>query len=421
MVTRVSRLRLVFMFALLCLSPLRTDAQTSPAPEASAPAQEPPPHDHAAMLAAQAGRWQLMWDGNLFATFNYQGGLRGGENEVRAQNWLMVMGSRPLGRGTLALSGMASLEPVTVGGAGYAHLFQLGETYRGLPVTDRQHPHDLFMQLDAAWRVPIGKTEFSISGGPVGAPAFGPTAFMHRLSAAENPSAPLTHHTFDSTHIAMGTMTAGVTRGAFTIEASAFHGREPDEHRYDLDTGALDSRSGRVTWRPGRGFQLQISRSFLYQPEALEPGNQNRTNASMSWLHARSNREFTAITIMAGRVTRTYTWSGALLAEGIHWIGKQAIYGRYEGLAVESEHLMFPTLVHPPHPGEFVDNLHAVTVGGVRRIAAARGIDLAVGGDATFYRVPARLQPTHGERPASAHIFLRIRPLRDAAPAEHHH
>jgi hypothetical protein len=396
--------------ACLCLPAIPAGAQ-----------QEQPPHDHAAMLAAQAKRWQMKWDGNLFATFNEQGGLRGGDREVRSQNWLMVMGSRRFGPGTLALSGMASLEPVTVGGGGYAHIFQLGETYRGLPVTDRQHPHDLLMQLDAAWKVPVGRSELSISGGPVGAPAFGPTAFMHRLSASENPVAPLTHHTFDSTHIAMGTITAGVSRGPFTIEASAFHGREPDEHRYNLDTGALDSRSGRVTWRPGRGFQFQLSRGFLYQPEVLEPGNQNRTNASMSWLHTRASREFTAITIMAGRVTRTYTWSGALLAEGIHWIGNQAVYARYEGLAIESEHLMFPLLVHPPHPGEFVDNLHAVTLGGVRRIAAARGIDLAVGADATFYRVPARLQATHGERPASAHIFLRIRPLRDTAPAEHHH
>ena len=412
--------RLGFVAAgLLVLSVVSVSAQAPADPESTAQ-EPPPPHDHAAMLAAAAKRWQVMWDGALFTTFNYQGGTRG-DNEVRAQNWLMVMGSRQLGPGTLALSGMASLEPVTIGGAGYSHLFQLGETYRGLPVTDRQHPHDLFMQLDAAWRLPVGTTLLSISGGPVGAPAFGPTAFMHRLSASENPNAPLTHHTFDSTHIAMGTVTAGLRRGAFTVEASAFRGREPDEHRYNLDTGALDSRAGRVTWRPGGGLEFQVSRGFLHQPEVLEPGNQNRTNASMSWLHTRPNRAFTAVTVMTGRVTRTYSWSGALLAEGIHWMGNQAVYGRYEGLAIESEHLMFPTQVHPPHPGEFIDTLHAMTVGGVRRIAARRGFDVALGADATFYRVPARLHATHGERPASAHIFLRIRPLRDAAPVEHHH
>ena len=372
------------------------------------------------MLAAAAKRWQWMWDGNAFLTFNAQGGSRG-ERDVRAQNRLMGMGSRQLGPGTFTLSAMASLEPVTVGAAGYAHIFQLGEAYQNLPVTDRQHPHDLFMQLDAGWRVPIGKTQLSVSGGPVGAPAFGPTAFMHRLSAYENPVAPLTHHTFDSTHIAMGTVTAGIQRGAFTLEASAFHGREPDEHRYDLDTGALDSRSGRLTWRPGLGLEFQVSGGYLHQPEVLEPGNQKRTNGSVSWVRTRNDRGVTAVTIMAGRVTRTYTWSGALLAEGVHWMGNQAVYGRYEGLAIETEHLLFPQLVHPPHPGEFIDTLHAITVGGVRRIAASRWIDLAVGGDATFYRVPARLKPTHGERPASAHVFVRIRPLRAGGPVAHHH
>jgi hypothetical protein len=372
------------------------------------------------MLAGANKRWQFMWHGVLFSTFNYQGGSRG-EHDFRAQNWLMAMGSRQLGRGTFNVSGMASLEPATIGAEGYSHIFQLGEAYRNLPVTDRQHPHDLFMQLEAGWRVPVGKTELLIEGGPVGAPAFGPVAFMHRLSASENPVAPLTHHTFDSTHIAMGTATAGVRRGPFMFEASVFRGREPDEHRWDLDLGALDSRSARLTWRPGRGLEFQVSRAFLHQPEILEPGNQKRMNASGSWVHTRTNGGFTAITVMAGRVSRTYTWTSALLAEGVHWIGKQAIYGRYEGTGLETEHLLFPRFVHPPHAGEFVDPLHAFTAGGVRRLIASHGIDWAVGGDATFYRVPTRLQPTHGERPTSAHIFLRVRPLRTAPLTEHHH
>ena len=411
-------LRLGFAIALLLVSVVPTAAQA--APEAEPQAQEPPPHDHAAMLAAAAKRWQWMWDGVLFTTLNYQGGRRG-DNEVRAQNWLMLMGSRQLGRGTLALNAMASLEPITVGAAGYSHLFQLGETYNNLPVADRQHPHDLFMQLEAEWRVPIGKTQFSISGGPVGAPAFGPTAFPHRLSASENPSAPLTHHTFDSTHVAMGTVTVGVTRGPFTLEGSAFRGREPDEHRYNIETGALDSRAARLTWRPGGGFEFQVSRGFLRQPELLEPGNHKRSNASMSWTRTRANRAFTAVTLMAGRVSRTYSWTGGVLAEGIHWMGNQAIYGRYEAAGLETEHLLFPQFVHPPHPGEFIDSLHAVTVGTVRRIYASKGFDVGLGGDATFYRVPPRLHATHGERPVSAHVFLRIRPLRTDAPVEHHH
>ena len=141
----------------------------------------------------------------------------------------------------------------------------------------------------------------------------------------------------------------------------------------------------------------------------------------MSWLHTRPNRAFTAVTVMAGRVTRTYTWSGAMLAEGIHWMGNQAVYGRYEGLAIESEHLMFPTLVHPPHPGEFVDTLHAMTFGGVRRIAAVTD---------SMWRSAAMQRSTgsgaaasHARRAAgvSAHLSAHPAVSCDAAPVAQHH
>jgi hypothetical protein len=403
--------------ALLGFSAVPASAQTDG--NADLAVQAPPPHDHAAATAPPGRRWEFAWDGVLFTTFNHQGGRRGAR-DVRAQNWLMLMASRPLGPGSVSLRGMVSAEPLTVGAAGYAHLFQLGETYRALPVTDRQHPHDLLMQLEARWTVLLGQAELSLSGGPVGSPAFGPVAFPHRLSASENPAAPLTHHTFDSTHIAMGTVTGGVRWGSVMLEGSLFRGLEPDEHRYDLESGALDSRAGRLTWRPGRGFEFQLSRAHVHQPERLEPGNQKRTNGSISWAHRRPDGSLTAISLMAGRVSRTYTWTGAVVAEGVHWIGKQAVYGRFEGTGIETEHLLFPTFVHPPHPGEFVDSLHALTMGGVRRIMSSGGIDAVVGGDVTLYRVPARLRPTHGERPTSLHVFVRIRPLR-AAATQHQH
>jgi hypothetical protein len=53
----------------------------------------------------------------------------------------------------------------------------------------------------------------------------------------------------DSTHITHGVITAGVTRSAWTIDASVFRGREPDEDRVRLDMGPLDSVSARVGWR----------------------------------------------------------------------------------------------------------------------------------------------------------------------------
>ena len=112
---------------------------------------------------------------------------------------------------------------------------------------------------------------------------------MTAPSSSENPTAPLSHHIFDSTHVAEGVITAGVDRGPIDLEASLFRGREPDEHRDDLEFGALDSWSVRVSARPTNRWLLQASHGLLHEPEQLEPGNQRRTNASASWLTERAS------------------------------------------------------------------------------------------------------------------------------------
>ena len=151
---------------------------------------------------------------------------------------------------------MLSAEPLTLGRDGYREIFQAGEALDDIAVIDRQHPHDFLMQAAAVWRVPLARGyALTVAGAPVGEPALGPVAFMHRASAAENPTAPLAHHTMDSTHIAMGVVTAGVDRGPWQVETSIFRGREPDDDRWDLmDPGALDSWSVRGWYRrAGRG------------------------------------------------------------------------------------------------------------------------------------------------------------------------
>ena len=189
------------------------------------------------MNMAMPSGWQFMQDGVVFAEFNHQGGPRGG-NEFGAPNWWMGMASRETSRGRLTLTSMFSLDPATVGKAGYREIFQAGEALNGRPLIDRQHPHNLFMQLAAIWRVPINtSTGLTLAGAPVGEPALGPVAFMHRASAADNPTAPLSHHTFDSQHISFGVVTAAVDHGPFVIEGSVFNGREPDENRWDIDFG----------------------------------------------------------------------------------------------------------------------------------------------------------------------------------------
>ena len=367
-------------------------------------------HEHPAPAPSPSG-WHFMQDGVVFVTFNHQGGPLG-ETQLTSQNWWMGMGSRNVGPGRLTLASMFSLEPITE--RGYSHLFQVGETWEGRPIVDRQHPHDFLMQLSAVWKVPIGdRTSVVLAGAPVGEPALGPVAFMHRRSAAENPSAPIGHHTFDATHIAMGVITGGFERGPWFVEASAFHGREPDENRWDLaDLGPLDSWAARIWFRPDEHWTFQLSRGWLNEPEALEPGDVTRTTASASW-ESGSTTGFTAVTGLYGRNDTLGNAFNSVLLERTHKRGLYAGYTRFEATQVETDLLRFG--VHPlPHVDEELhtvprDVVMALTLGVTRDLWRWGGFDFAAGGDVTFYGVPDSLVPTHSSSPVSFHLFLRTR------------
>jgi len=366
------------------------------------------PHDHSSEAAATPGAWTLHLDGALFGTLNRQGGPRG-ETEFVSQNWVMAMGTRRLGPGSFTIGAMLSAEPMTTGRSGYSEIFQVGEAFGGLQLTDRQHPHDFAMQLAAAWRVPIGQqTGLTVAGGPRGEAALGPVAFMHRPSSSANPSAPLSHHVFDSTHISNGVVLLGLDRGPWALEGSWFRGREPDEYRYGLETGGLDSWSVRL-WFRRAGWSIQGSHGFLHEPEQLEPGDQRRTNASVSWLRERGNG-FTALTAAAGRNQRQFSTVRAVLAEFTHQVGRTSLFSRFEDLTVETEILLFPEVVHRPHPGELVDPVRQLTVGGLRQVWDFYGFTVGLGGDVVVSGVPPLLQFTHGSHPVSYHLFVRLLP-----------
>ena len=358
--------------------------------------------------------WHVMQDAVAWLTSNDQGGPRGGR-DIGSQNWWMGMASRPAAGGTLQVTLMLSLDPLTLGADGYREIFQVGETLNGRPLIDRQHPHDLVMQAAVAWRTPIGRGyALTLAGAPVGEPALGPVAFMHRASAFENPTAPLGHHTSDSTHIAMGVLTAGIDRGPFQVEGSIFQGREPDEQRWDvIDPGPLDSWSLRGWYRPSPAWAFQLSHGDLTTPEGLEEGDVRRTTASASWRRTHAWGD-TATTLAYGRNDRVRHDANAWLLESTHRFGRTAAYGRYEALQVETDVLRFGLHGagghHAEEEGGGEPFLHALTVGGARTLSRWRGWDLAAGGDLTFYAVPRVLRATHGARPRSAHLFVRVRP-----------
>jgi hypothetical protein len=353
--------------------------------------------------------WQIMQDGVAFAVFNDQGGPRGGNGFV-VPDWWMGMATRKVGSSRLTLNAMFSLDPALVGRDGYRELFQVGEALNGVPLVDRQHPHDFFMQLAAVWRAPITReTGFTVAGGPAGEPALGPVAFMHRASAAEDPFAPLSHHTFDSTHVSYGVVTAAVDHGPFVLEGSVFNGHEPDDNRWDFDFARMNSVSGRLWYRPTDEWEFQVSTGHLTQPEQLEPGNVERTTASAGWF-ARNGHDFKAVTLGYGVNATDDGNRKAMFAEGTRHVGDNSAFFRLEVLQVETDLLI--TDMVPATPAEAAQKnwVGTLTLGAVHDVVDWLGFEGGIGAAATFYAVPDALQPTHGDHPVSFQIYFRVRP-----------
>jgi hypothetical protein len=208
-----------------------------------------------------------MFHGFFNLVYQDESGVRG-ESETFSTNMAMFHAERPLGKGRFGFRMMASLEP-TLGARGYPLLLQTGESADGRnPLFDRQHPHDLFMEIAARY----GRGGFFVYFAPVGEPALGPPAFMHRLSAYDNPIAPLTHHWLDGTHISHGVLTLGwESRGKWKLDGSIFNGREPDADRWDLDGFDLDSFAARLTYNPTARWSTQMSAAWVREPDRLHP------------------------------------------------------------------------------------------------------------------------------------------------------
>jgi hypothetical protein len=362
-----------------------------------------------------AGDWLLMFHFNLTAGLNRQGGPRG-VTKFDSQKWFMPMAYHKAGRGTLQLRGMFSAEAFTFPPGGSPLLCQTGETYKGQPLIDKQHPHDLFMELSAQYTHPLGEhgTWFTYFGYP-GEPALGPIAFMHRMSASENPSATLAHHLQDSTHISFGVFTTGFTYRRFKLEGSIFNGREPDENRYDFDSHKWNSRSARLSFMPNRNWAMQVSYGFLRSPEAQEPdADIRRATASVQY-----NKKFDG-----GNWASAFVWgrnhvsergetrnlNGYTFESTVNFLDRNYLYTRLE--LVDKDELVRASAsallgITEDHPSF---RIGAYTFGDARDLWNTDKLSFAVGSDVTFYSKPAILDTIYGNNPVSWKLFFRIRP-----------
>jgi hypothetical protein len=375
--------------------------------EASGTAWQPLDTPHRAAHLA-LGPAVLMVHGNLVLAFTDQGGPRGA-SEAFAESWLMAMARIPAGAGALSLRAMASLDPLTMKREGYPELLQSGEAARGAPLHDRQHPHDLWMELAAIGRAPLGSAAaVELYAALVGEPALGPVAFPHRASALHDPVAPLSHHWMDSTHISTGVLTAALALRDVKLEGSWFDGREPDEHRTDLETPHLDSWSARATVAPVSELAVQASYGRLASPEALFPAESvHRVTASALWNERIGRAGNGALLVAWGRNVEGGHADDALLAEGT-WDrdGHDAFFARLEWVEKSARDLAAAGL----DPERRFDVL-ALGLGVVHSFGPHAGLMPGVGVRFAVNDVPPGLAPLYGGRaPVGVLVFAQILP-----------
>jgi hypothetical protein len=359
-------------------------------------------------VMTRKGPWMLMLHGNAFVQFIKTGSDRG-DDQFGSINWIMGMAQRALGGGQIQFRTMLSAEPLTVRRCGYPTLVQSGESCRGVVLHDRQHPHDVFMEVAADYRQALNESiGFELYGGPAGEPALGPTAFPHRLSAMPNPVAPISHHWLDSTHVSFGVVTGGVYGKTWKAEASAFNGREPDDDRNDINVARLDSYAGRLSFLPTPNMSLQVSVGHLKDAEVRADGpaeDVNRVTASLTY-HRLVNERLWATTVAWGRNREEQHATPAFAIETAADVSpNNVVYARAEVIDKTAAELVLP------RPEDETYTIAKLQAGYTRWLWRGHGLQTGVGGSVGLSLLPSALEPFYGSRRAGEFsVFFTIRP-----------
>jgi hypothetical protein len=366
--------------------------------------------------------WMLMMHGSINAIYDKQGGRRE-DDKTFSNSMFAFMAQKELEKGTFGFRSMLSLDPL-MGKSGYPLLLQNGETADGItPLIDRQHPHDLFMELACTYSIPLSdeSSMFTYFGLP-GEPALGPPAFMHRFSGMDSPSAPITHHWLDSTHITYGVSTLGFIWKNIKIEGSLFNGREPDQSRWDIESPKFDSASARLSFNPSQDWAIQASFGYIDSPEQLEPNiDTRRTTVSASY-----NKSFNHTNGSTGSPSlepsraksrdwqTTFAWGrnnnipgnvldGFLLESAINIHETHTLFSRIE--RVEKDELF--TEGDPLHGDKFTVN--KITFGYIYDLPAWKHMKWGIGASYDINIIPDKMKPSYGKNPAGYMLFVRLK------------
>jgi hypothetical protein len=373
------------------------------------PASTPVP-----MLMKAKQKWTLMFHANVFVLDEQQSSPRGGD-KFFSTNWFMGMAQRSAGPGVFTARAMLSLEPATITGRQYPLLLQQGETAFGRPIADGQHPHNLFMEIAAIYDLKLGrKGLLSFYAAPVGDPAIGPMAYAHRASAAENPVATLGHHQEDSTHIADDVVTLGLAYRFARIEASGFHGREPDENRWTISHGKIDSWSTRLTLQPGRNWSGQYSYGRIASPEALFP-NEDQARMTASIMYDRTfHGSNWASSLIWGRtksIQDRSIFNSYALESTLRFRVRNSVWTRIENADRSNELLLGENPLPPNFVERPIGRVQAYTAGYDRDFDLIPHLETGLGAQVTIYGLGESLKAVYGSHPAGVALFIRLRPF----------
>jgi len=353
---------------------------------------------------AMHGAWMTMVHAQADLVYDDQGGPRGATQSF-SSSMLMFMARRQLEDAAFGVHVMASTDPL-MGASGYPLLLQTGETANGRdPLIDRQHPHDLLMEAAATYSLDLSpQTSLFVYAGLPGEPALGPTAFMHRLSGMDQPQAPLSHHWLDSTHVSFGVVTGGYTWRRLRLEASAFNGREPDQHRYDIELRSLDSYAARLSYNPTRGWSLQGSFGRLANPETLQPQVAVRRSTASASYNAPLALWWQTTLAWGRNAPSTGPSSNAwLLESALKLTDAHTVFGRLERVAKNELFLPGAAL----YGRSFT--IDTLSLGYIFDFARLGALDLGLGGLISAYSFPSTLNAAYGSRPTSFLVFMRAR------------
>ncbi len=189
------------------------------------------------------------------------------------------------------------------------------------------------------------------------------------------------------------------------IEASLFRGREPDQFRYDIESGKLNSGSVRLSYNPSNEWALQVSYGHIVSGEQLAPlVNINRSTASaiysttidgnnwqttFAWgrnMPSVGNASSAYLLESAYRINDTHTWFARL-----EHVGKNELFGESDARA------------------EQIYQINKLSLGVVYDFPSEQHVRFGVGAAVGLFSFPDALNDTYGAHPGSYTIFARVK------------